>query len=162
MTAARYLGITDDSTVCDCCGRRDLAKTIMITYCEDGALAPTDILYYGSSCAARVLSTPVKKVRGYALAADTKRRNAIELSRDFLAWFDAEGVASFRARGQQVSQDKAFNRQANKYIWANRFRDFPPAGTALTMEQEERKRRVTLDAVAYHATVVETGGVSAL
>lgn len=40
----KVLGITDSVNVCDCCGKKDLARTVAIDL--DG-----EVVYYGTSCA---------------------------------------------------------------------------------------------------------------
>lgn len=54
--AYNLLGITDEVTVCECCGRSDLKKTLVL---DDGGAT----VYYGSECGARAMKTTVNKVR---------------------------------------------------------------------------------------------------
>lgn len=50
----RYIGVTDECTTCEQCGKPNLAKTIVIAALDaDGT--EEAILYYGSTCAARAL-----------------------------------------------------------------------------------------------------------
>lgn len=50
---SKILGITNDVTTCECCGRTDLKRTVVIGHTDaDGNV--TDILHYGTNCAARV------------------------------------------------------------------------------------------------------------
>jgi hypothetical protein len=46
---SKLLGISDDQTVCDCCGKRNLKRTAVIE------LADGSIVHYGRDCAAREL-----------------------------------------------------------------------------------------------------------
>lgn len=48
MTAPKILGITDEVTVCGCCGKSNLKKTVALDF--DG-----DVRYYGTDCAAKTL-----------------------------------------------------------------------------------------------------------
>jgi hypothetical protein len=70
-TAFRYLGVTDDCTTCEHCGRSDLKSTVVLQILDaDGN--PESVAYYGSHCAATAL-----KIRGGSravLAAATSAR----------------------------------------------------------------------------------------
>jgi hypothetical protein len=46
----KLLGITDEVTACDCCGKPNLARTVAMEK-EDG-----EIVHYGTTCAARALT----------------------------------------------------------------------------------------------------------
>ncbi len=48
-TTSKLLGISDDQTVCDCCGKTNLKRTAAIE------LADGSIVHYGRDCAAREL-----------------------------------------------------------------------------------------------------------
>ena len=76
------LGITDDVTVCECCGRDDLKRTVAISF--DGAAA----VYYGTTCAARSLKTTAANVRASARRSMDAKTAAERAERD--AAFRAE------------------------------------------------------------------------
>ena len=52
----RYIGITDESTTCDNCGKVELKATVVIMPLDEGGADEGDVVYYGSTCAARALS----------------------------------------------------------------------------------------------------------
>lgn len=56
-TAARfrYLGVTDESTTCEKCGKPQLKSTVMIVPLDVDGNDDGEPLYYGSTCAARAL-----------------------------------------------------------------------------------------------------------
>lgn len=155
------VGTSEDVTTCEQCGRTDLRRTVHLKYLDSEGNDQGEA-YFGTQCAASAVGGTAKEWGLKAAEADIKRASAVESSRRFLDWFDGEGKAAFEARGRECTQEMFFNRQANKYIWKNHARDFPVPTMALSPEQESEKRRVTLESVAYHATVVETAGISAL
>jgi hypothetical protein len=79
---ATILGITDDVTVCECCGRDDLKRTVAISF--DGAAA----VYYGTTCAARSIKTTAADIRASARRAMDAKIAAERAERD--AKFRAE------------------------------------------------------------------------
>lgn len=68
----RLLGTTTDITTCECCGKKNLKKSIALLTSSD------DVVYYGSDCAGRALL-------GKKTASNTKTINkrveAIELAK---------------------------------------------------------------------------------
>lgn len=46
----KIVGVVDDITICDCCGKKNLHRTIALEN-EDGS-----ILHYGTTCASRALT----------------------------------------------------------------------------------------------------------
>lgn len=51
----RVLGITDERTDCDCCGRRGLKCTVAIEQTDAEGNGTGDIVYYGRDCAAKAI-----------------------------------------------------------------------------------------------------------
>lgn len=47
----KILGITDERTTCECCGKANLKRTVAIEF-------NSDIRYYGTTCAAKALNFP--------------------------------------------------------------------------------------------------------
>lgn len=45
----KVLGITDTVTTCDCCGKKNLKRTVVLD-------TETGVLYYGTSCAAKAMT----------------------------------------------------------------------------------------------------------
>lgn len=76
----RFLGTTDDCTTCDCCGKANLKKTVVIMPLgaegEDEGMPS----YYGTTCAARALATTAKAVTEHAGVAERQRRDALEVA----------------------------------------------------------------------------------
>lgn len=53
--AFRYVGIVDDVTTCERCGKPELKATTVVQPLDADGNADGDVLYYGSTCAARAL-----------------------------------------------------------------------------------------------------------
>lgn len=72
----RYLGMTDEVTACDCCGKSDLQRTVAFET-EDG-----EVVHYGTTCAARHTGKSVQRWQGEAerarKAEEERRRMAVE------------------------------------------------------------------------------------
>lgn len=75
MTKAyRVIGTTDESTVCELCGKVELKATVMLLPLDDDGNADGDVAYFGTSCAAKAAGWTVKDVRaGIKRAADEER-----------------------------------------------------------------------------------------
>lgn len=69
-TNARLLGITDEVTTCDCCGKTNLKRTLAISL--DGE---SDAVHFGSTCGAQALAG-----RGYKLKGPQLERRAEKLA----------------------------------------------------------------------------------
>lgn len=52
----RYIGTTDDTTTCEKCGKTHLRTTLVIQPLDRDGNDDGDVLYYGSTCAARALA----------------------------------------------------------------------------------------------------------
>lgn len=48
---AKILAITDERTICECCGKQGLKRTVVIEF-------ENDVRYYGTTCAAKALNFP--------------------------------------------------------------------------------------------------------
>ena len=80
------LGITDDITTCDCCGKTNLKRTVALD--RDG-----DTVYFGVDCAARAMRRPATTVRKVARAAQSEREYAATRRArcaKTLAWLDQQ------------------------------------------------------------------------
>lgn len=55
--AAQFLGVSDEVTTCECCGKKNLKRTVAISF--DGG-SP---VYYGTDCAARTLGRKASVVK---------------------------------------------------------------------------------------------------
>lgn len=70
----RIIGITDTVGTCDCCGRTDLKRTVILD--RDGAT-----VYFGTQCAARHLSIAAIDVKRQAMSVDRQRANEASKAR---------------------------------------------------------------------------------
>lgn len=70
MATYTFIGTTDERTTCDCCGRSDLKKTVVLKDVEG------DFVFFGSVCGARALGWTVKDFNGAAKKADGEAKRA--------------------------------------------------------------------------------------
>jgi hypothetical protein len=119
----RYIGTTDEQTQCDKCGRTELRSTVLVAELDqDGNVA--EVLHYGSTCAARALSSRygVKvtkaQVMNAAASAELDRRNAARDARDLLAYYGLpeRGAASDYAI-QCAAEKYAHQHRAARWAW---------------------------------------------
>jgi hypothetical protein len=80
-TALKVLGITDEKTECECCGRTDLKRTVVVGTGEG------DVRYLGTECASKVLGWDATRVNREFTSA---KRAAAER-----AAYDAWKIATF-------------------------------------------------------------------
>jgi len=71
----KILGITDDRTECDCCGKAGLKCTVALEHVDSEGNGTGEIVYFGRDCAARKLygnnkSKSVKNVESLARAIE--------------------------------------------------------------------------------------------
>ena len=53
----KMIGLTDTVSKCDCCGKQNLKKVIVLTESEDLNPGSDEVSFYGSQCAAKALRT---------------------------------------------------------------------------------------------------------
>lgn len=85
-------GISDEVTTCECCGRPNLKKTIVLV--DDGCVS-----YFGNECAARAMGrrkTAVDKMAAKAQAEVDKKEETRKFYAEFLA-DDARLHAAFNS-----------------------------------------------------------------
>ena len=70
----RLVDVTDERDSCDCCGRTNLKRVVVI---HDG----DDYVFFGSHCAARLLGKPVRDGNCEATAAERRRAQAERTAR---------------------------------------------------------------------------------
>lgn len=81
-------GITDEVDTCECCGRKDLKRTVALAD-ETG-----EVVFYGTECAAKALEIPAADVTKGARKAqretDRRAQAARQKQQDqaFAAWVD--------------------------------------------------------------------------
>lgn len=66
----KFLGITDERDSCDCCGKKNLKRTVALTV-DDGP-----VVFYGTTCASVAFGLPAKSVLSEAKAATRAREEA--------------------------------------------------------------------------------------
>ncbi len=87
MKKFQIMGVTDEVTTCDCCGRANLKRTVCLRSVEDA-----EDVFYGTQCAAVAMKIPAADVRkgitAATRAADEARRVAWQAEADakFEAW----------------------------------------------------------------------------
>lgn len=74
----KFLGTSDENTVCECCGKKNLKSTVALS------IDDADPVYFGVTCAARALKVGVKEVRTANRAADIAKAAADRAEREAL------------------------------------------------------------------------------
>src|ERR1019366_5729016 len=140
----RACGTTDEITDCDHCGKTGLKSTVILRFLDaDGNYDGER--YVGTSCAGKMLSygkaNPklATKILREAQAADRKRADAVEFSREMLAFFDAAGPT--------------MNEKLDAYVAAN---------ARLQSLSLLAQLKETSESIARHAEVIATNGAAAL
>lgn len=91
----RMLGTSDEVLQCECCGKTDLKRTVVIAMDQD-----SEPVYFGSDCAARTL-----RYRGIEIKAPKIQRIAeqVEISKSAIARHasDAARLEEMRAAGHK-------------------------------------------------------------
>lgn len=86
MGHMQVLGTTDERSSCDCCGRSDLKRTVVLST-EDGST-----VYFGTSCAAKALRWSSEEVKRVAKDADRiareerQRARMVAAKKEFKQW----------------------------------------------------------------------------
>jgi recombinational DNA repair protein (RecF pathway) len=122
-TAMRMLGTTDEVTVCDCCGRKDLKDTVAFER-EDG-----QVMYFGCVCATRAMSWTTKEVRSSARAADKAKADAERAAREIAHKEEDSKWQSFldaKASGPAV--------KGNRFLQIQSLGGYAAASTMFKME----------------------------
>lgn len=92
MNAVTFLGITDEQTTCDLCGKSNLKRTVRLRF-EDDA----EECHYGVDCAARALGRTQTFVRNAAenaqSLADREAARRVDFMNRYAAAYDAFGAA---------------------------------------------------------------------
>jgi len=69
-------GMTDDTHVCELCGRDDLTRAVILAELDTEGAPTGDVVYYGTDCAARAAGWTQSEVRRRVRDADRERRAA--------------------------------------------------------------------------------------
>src|SRR5882724_9348214 len=91
MTSYRAMGTTDEITTCEVCGKPELKGTVMLGILDaDGNTE--EIVYAGSTCAARKVGGKAARIRQDAANANYRRTQAVKFAHQQLAdWEPIEG-----------------------------------------------------------------------
>lgn len=81
----KFLGVSDEITTCEHCGKQDLKRTIAIET-EDGS-----IVHYGCDCAARALKQSSANVNTRDM---NQLADVLAYGQKWLAVYDAQTIAS--------------------------------------------------------------------
>lgn len=95
MQATKIIGITDEVGTCDCCGRTDLKRTVMLLIGQAESIA-----YYGCACAAKAMGRrTAKSVEKLAVAAQAIADHKAETKAFYAAFLSDEVrmLAAFKA-----------------------------------------------------------------
>ena len=104
---ARYIGTTDDTTACEHCGRVDLKMTVVLELLDAEGNGAGEVVYYGSTCAARALAprgirTTAARVRFDAEVASRQTIERAEYAANRLARYSGpDAVEMFRDSNRQ-------------------------------------------------------------
>lgn len=109
----RHLGTTTDVTTCECCGRTDLTRTVIIVAIDADGTPHGEPTHYGTTCAARALGTTTADVRASAAAADRRKRETVEVARLFYAKYpphldDTTNATAYAANNRITNPLQAF------------------------------------------------------
>ena len=98
----KVLGTTEDAAGCDCCGRTNLKVYVALEPIDGG-----EVVFMGTTCAAKAEKVTVKVIRDEVTAAEKARREAEAAIRkaqadaedaDFFAWVkETHGVEARQA-----------------------------------------------------------------
>ena len=99
----KVLGISDEVTVCECCGRTNLKKTVVLSN-GDGEVR------YGTECAARAMKIKKGDVEKAVRSAEKSKAEEIEKARR------AEAFAVEQAYGEWLARTYG-DRSSNLQRW---------------------------------------------
>lgn len=77
MNAYTVNGTTDERDACDCCGKSGLKITVCLTDNESG-----ELVWFGTTCAAKAMKITVKEVRERVSAAEAVKAEERRVARD--------------------------------------------------------------------------------
>lgn len=78
---ARILGINDEQTVCDCCGKKNLKRTVIIDKGEG------EIVRYGTTCASKVFHCHEQSIKEVGIGMEKVKNLMAEwLDRKIPLW----------------------------------------------------------------------------
>lgn len=102
-----FVGITDEVTVCDCCGKSNLKSTVVFDVAGE-------IVHYGSTCAARHTGRKVTVWVSEKKAAEEKIRAAVRAAVDELPERAAYLAKCAEAHAKKVQPGRTFADYVNE------------------------------------------------
>lgn len=111
-----YIGITDESDVCECCGRRGLKRVVRLAVLDaDGNRE--DEVRYGVDCAARAIGRTSAAVRRDAEAAQARLESEAAIAAELRTAYAAalEAFRRFRAGDEAAHADTFLVRARTSY-----------------------------------------------
>lgn len=115
----QILGTTDHITTCDHCGKTELKGTVALTRDDS-----TDVIYMGSTCAARAITKAGRKTSAANVRdeARTMRRYVLEdaaAARELLAHYGINADTEAPVTGAQLDAATVLYRAAHRdAVWA--------------------------------------------
>jgi hypothetical protein len=102
----KVLGITDEKTECECCGRTGLKRTVALDRTDAEGNLTGDVTYFGTDCAAKAIcgTSTHKSVNRKAAESIAQLGRAIEYARKWLRHTEAH-TAAIVARGIRNSRN---------------------------------------------------------
>jgi hypothetical protein len=94
MTNYRVHGITDDTDTCEVCGKTELRRVVMLAVLDADGNAE-EMIYAGTTCAARKLAQRGIRVRAARIAAAAATANRVRMQAS--EWADEFGALSLNA-----------------------------------------------------------------
>lgn len=80
-TIFRIMGTTDDFLTCDCCGRTDLKRTMIMAVCDAEGCPTGQVMHFGTSCGARHAGISALELEKLAKAADERKASEAAAAR---------------------------------------------------------------------------------
>lgn len=84
-------GISDERDSCDCCGKSNLKRTVALADADDGG----EVVFFGTTCAARAMKIPAAEVRKGARDVQRAKDSAAAAARDAAARVEREAWFAF-------------------------------------------------------------------
>lgn len=91
-------GITDETTICECCGRAGLKRVVALMPLDVDGNEDGPVVYYGTDCAADAMGRTATWVRNAARAAQSEREVEMETARNLLAVYEPIEHAPVRVK----------------------------------------------------------------
>lgn len=100
MTSYMIHGTTDEVTVCDCCGKKNLNTTVILEVISGENAG--DLLHFGSVCAARAMGQ--SKSRADLIVAQAKRMQKLRPVADFVRANIHRGIQAIKGEANAFAK----------------------------------------------------------